>query len=246
MSLCEYGQVLYAFIDESERDDSFYFLGALVLDQLQLQNLTFTLDSIMETVAADFNFVASTQELHGSEIMRAAESPWRHLPFKYREMIFKKVLLAIGDSGARGYIEGIDIQKHLQKDYNIHYSPRELAFSYLLERINGTSTTADPKIKIFADNHHTAPQSRTNFELYQDYGTFGYRSSKLASIMPKFDFIDSASSRALQAIDMATYIFNRLSTVQEKQPRTQKSKEEIWRLAEPAFTFRRGRTRVWP
>ncbi len=238
--------MLHAFIDESERNNSHYFLGALILNDVQLQKLTRDLDSIMQVVSADFSFIPPMHELHGSEIMRSADRPWRDVDYRYREMIFRKVLFAIHDSGGRGFIEGIDIQKHREKDYSVYFSPREMAFSYLLERVNGVATTAEPKVKVFADNHHTAPQSRTNFENYQVYGTFGYRRSKLANILPKIDFIDSAGSRALQAIDMATYVFNRLMTIEEKDPRTQKSKVDMWRQSEPAFVYSRGRTRIWP
>lgn len=238
--------MLKAFVDESERDESHYFLGALVLTPSQAEQLRGELDNLMSCFAEEFMQLSPHEEFHGSSIMRAAEEPWRSLPKRVAFELYKKALEIIEKSGARYFLEGIDRKRHLARDYQHYFDSRQLAFSYLLERLNGASTNQYPKVQIIADEHHTSEVSRSNFSRYQQVGTFGYRSSKLPNVHSQIEFIASHSDRALQASDLVTYLFNRVTTVVETDARTENLKNKLWDIISVASVHPRGRTRIWP
>ncbi|MBX3091598.1 MAG: DUF3800 domain-containing protein [Cryobacterium sp.] len=237
--------MLYAYVDESERDEDFYFLGALVGTQEQFNGLTSALDAIVAKHAEAFPALANI-ELHASHMMRATDEPWRSLPLRIRFAIYRDVVEAIRSSEVRIFVEGVDIGAQAARGYPVLTPARELAFSHLFERINDCGREVDCAVKIIADEHHTAPISRSNFASYQIHGTYGYRSSTLANIDPQIDFISSATSRPLQASDHVTYIYNRLRTIVETNPKADSEKRKLWRTIEAQATWPVGRARIWP
>ncbi len=237
--------MLYAFVDESERDETHYFLGALVLTGEQAEALRGALDRLIDKHAVNFDALEGV-ELHGSTMMRAANEPWRSVPLRVRFRIFEEVLRAVKDSGARVFIEGVDIRRHLARGYPKPMPARELAFSHLFERLNDSCTADEPQIQVIADEHHTAEISRSNFTRYQIAGTYGYRSSRLPNVHPRIEFIGSHTDRALQAADMVTYIYNRVMTVSETDMRAHRQKLAIWQIIDGAARWPRGRARIWP
>ncbi|WP_181135062.1 DUF3800 domain-containing protein [Rathayibacter sp. AY1C9] len=238
--------MLRAFVDESERDEAFYFLGSIVCSIEQEQFLTERLDAIMAKHAATADGLEPDTEFHGSTMMRASEEPWRSVPLRLRFRIYEEALEAIRDSGASIYIEGVDVVGQAARGYPVLTPARELAFSHLFEQINGCWSVDEPPIKIIADDHHTAEISRSNFRSYQSTGTYGYRSSKLPHVDPSIDFIDSSTSRALQCADLLTYLYNRISTVNETDKRAHDQKWNMWRIVVGSTQWPNGRARTWP
>lgn len=239
------GHVLYAFIDESERDSTHYFLGAIVVTEPQAEAIRSGLDAIVAKHAVTVPGLAAV-ELHGSTMMRAASAPWRGVPLRMRFRIYEEALWVIIASGARVYIEGVNVPKQLARGYRAPIPARELAFSHLLERVNECCSPDERTVKVVADEHHTAEVSRSNFDSYQVAGTYGYRSSLLPNIEPTIDFIPSDSDRALQAADLVTYLYNRVVTVDERDVRADTEKRRLWAIIEPATRRPRGRARTWP
>jgi hypothetical protein len=238
--------VLYAFVDESERDESFYFLGALICTQAQIDALTSALDGVIALYAHENSELTPATEFHASAMMRASDPPWRRTPMRVRFALFHQALNEIEKSGARMYIEGIDIASQLSRGYPNPTPARELAFSHLFERINDCARDAGTQVQVFADDHHTAETSRSNFTRYQRIGTYGYRSSLLESIEPDIRFISSDTSRPLQAADLVTYLYNRRMTIVDSDRRAAEKKILMWRSIEPALLYPRGRARIWP
>lgn len=236
--------MLHAYVDESERDETHYFLGALVVSESQADYLTTELDALVRKHAASFPELEGV-ELHGSTMMRAKERPWRNIPLRLRFRIIEEVLEHVDVCGARIYIEGIDIRRQ-QARYSHPIPARELAFSHLFERINDCCSLHEPQIKVIADEHHTSEISRSNFNRYRTAGTYGYRSSKLPNIHPQIDFIPSHTSRVLQAADIITYLYNRMMTVPERDARAHQQKHRMWRIIEEGSHWPNGRTRTWP
>src|SRR5690242_12745062 len=107
--------MLFAYVDESERDDLFYFLGALICTASQQIELTDRLDAIVQKHAQTFQALDAHEELHGSSIMRAAERPWRSIPLRARFRIYEEALQAIESSGVRIYVEGVDIRRQVAR-----------------------------------------------------------------------------------------------------------------------------------
>ena len=237
---------MYAFIDESTRNEDFYFLGAVVVDDAQYQRLEDDLDMLLIHYENHHPPIERHHELHGSAIMRAADAPWRYVPKRLCIQLFREALEILESSGARIYIEGINIGKLHERGYSWTHPPREVAFNYLFERINECCTTVEPMVKVFADEHHTSEVSVSNFRNYKEFGTFGYKSSKLNNIHPNFVFLPSHDSRALQAADLVTYLFNRLRTIVEADERAHKAKLDLWNIIKPAISGQRGRGRIWP
>lgn len=239
--------MLYAFIDESERDEAFYFLSAVVCTDEQAHSLSMKLHRIMGKHAKSHPLLDIREESHASAMMRAEEQPWRQVPLRLRLRIYTEALEAIRDSGCRIYIEGIDIAAQKARGYKSLTPPRELALGYLLERVNdcGREAIAEP-VRVVADQHHTSEVSRSNFNNYRLLGTPGYRSSTLPHIESPLQFAASHTSRLLQAADLVTYIYNRQITIRNRDPRAMKAQEALWQTVAPAAQWPRGRARVWP
>jgi hypothetical protein len=238
--------MLYAYVDESERENTHYFLGATICTERQRNILELELDAVMAKHARAFPALQADDEFHGSTMMRASSKPWRSIPLRARFAIYQDALIAIEAVGVRIYIEGIDIQSQVARGYPSVTPARELAFSHLFERINDCCGSGEPQIQVHADEHHTSEISRSNFSRYRSVGTYGYRSSALPNIHPKIEFVQSHTVRALQAADMITYLYNRCTTITESDPRALKTKTMLWDLISPAVVWPRGRARTWP
>lgn len=233
--------MLHAYIDESEREEDFYFLGAIVGSKEQIFDMNEALKGVMRKHASSANGLRYTEELHGSTMMRGAVEPWRSIPKRLVIAIYVDALRAIEESGVRVRIEGIDIHKL----YAHASGPRELALRYLLERINECAEPGET-VQLHADDHHTAEESRSNFAHYQVTGTLGYKSSKLEKLESNILFEDSQYELALQAADLVTYIYNRKRTITEKDQRAEAAKKLMYDTIRPALTSSRGSHRIWP
>lgn len=238
--------LLFAFIDESERDNSAYFLGSLLCNATQYEFITNSLNHLMMQSSKDWTRVSQFEEFHGSSIMRASDLPWRTIPLRARLHLYSQALLIIQESGARGYVEGINISKLVNRNYPHTFPPREIAFNYLLEQLDSCGITLNQLIQLWADKHHTSDVSASNFSKYQIVGTFGYKSSKLTQLINPISFIDSQTDRVLQASDLLTYLYNRVHTIRENDPRAVSEKLKLWKIIEPVMTPPRGRNRIWP
>lgn len=239
-----------AFIDESEKNTSHYFLGALVITQQLYWSLAEKMTVIHDQVLRDYPMLPTDFEFHGWEFM-SGKKEWRGVPIRYRVGIMNKILTAVAESGGCVHIEGIDCAKHAARRYKHEFPPREIAFNYLFERIDACLITRSlidgerPGTEIFADEHHTKAESTSNFTDYQQYGTWGYKSSKLGFLHPRMTFMDSKTTYALQAIDCVTYIYNRVKTHKETDERAQQTKNNFWTLMQPMFAGC-GTHRIWP
>lgn len=239
--------MLYAFIDESERNEAFYFLSAVVCTSDQAHNLSMKLHRVMAKHAKSNPLLSVKDELHASAMMRAEEMPWRKVPPRLRIAIYGDALDAIRESGCRVYIEGVNVAAQKARGYRRITPARELALGHLLERINECGRGFNNKpVTVIADEHHTKEISRSNFSNYQLFGTPGYRSSTLDLIQSPLQFKASHLTRMLQAADLVTYIYNRHVTIEPENQRTKRAQLDLWKRIEPAATWPRGRARVWP
>jgi len=239
-------RVLRAFVDESERNEDFYFLGAVVCTDEQSGQIRERLDAVIAKHAESFPVLDRSTEFHASDIMRADKMPWRAVPLRVRFALYTDALKVIEASKVRIYVEGVDVGRQLARGYPNPTPARELAFSHLFERINDCARDAQTTAQVVADEHHTSEISRSNFRNYQSFGTYGYRSTKLALIEPEIRFIRSDSDRSLQAADMVTYLYNRRATIRESDRRAEEQKLLLWQAISPACQWPRGRTRIWP
>ena len=237
---------VYAYIDESERDKTHYFLGGVVASEPQIEKITGEMDDLLIEFGKQFPQLQPKTEFHGSEIMSPPKgSDWRNVPLRAKFAIFRRVFTSLHNADARVFVEGIHYSE-LFPSANAKLSPRERAFSHLLEKINNYGFPENP-VHVVADDHHTAETSRSNFSHYRVTGTYGYKPNKLQNIHEELDFVDSKTNRVLQAADMATYIYNRKVTIQETNPRAAREKEKLWEIFQHSiYTPSQGGGRVWP
>lgn len=238
--------LLYAFVDESTRDEDYYFLSAVVCTEAQVEFLERELTAVLLKHGETFETLHAGVELHASQMMRAVERPWRRIPIRVRFALYEDCLRVIAASGARIYIEGVNVPAQIARGYAVVTPARELCFSHLLEQINGCCSQEEPVVQVIADEHHTAQQSRSDFRRYQIRGTYGYRSSRLPNIAPEIRFEKSDLLRGLQAADLVTYIYNRWLTVKETDERAHLAKQRLWAILEPRTRWPEGRERTWP
>lgn len=234
--------MLHAYVDESERNEDYYFLGAVVGYREQIFDMGEALKAVMRKHAETFP-IKYTEELHGSTMMRGKKR-WSNVPMRGRFAIYMDALVAIEKSGVKVHIQGIDVNAHRAR-YTRPHPPREVAFSHLFERINDCASPGE-KVQVHADDHHTADVSRSNFSRYQVTGTYGYRPSRLTRIEPEILFEDSEYELGLQAADLVTYIYNRFKTVEETHEKVKVQKTKMWHAIRGAASGTRGENRIWP
>lgn len=236
-------RMLAAFVDESERNENFYFLGALVCTPQQEEDIESALNAVIAKHSVTHSSIKPDTEFHAYELMKGSGS-WKRIPLRLRFGIYHEALRAIDASGACMHLEGIDIAAQAARGYPTLTPARELAFSHLFERVNECAVKKQKQVRVIADDHHTKAISRSNFTRYQAWGTYGYKSSRLANIEAEVAFIDSKSSRVLQAADLVTYLYNRRKTVVESDPRAHDEKTLLW--SDIRRTVNRGGQRIWP
>lgn len=195
------------FIDESYQQDHYYVSGVLV-DEKQSETLVTRLNQLADGVRKRNNWAASP-EFHGHALMNGLDD-WKSLNgnFGARVTIYQRVLHAIQNSGARVYLEGVDVNR-LNARYKYPDSPHEIVLRHLLERVNEYCAREGKMCKVIAD---MVPQQDDFNEAVQGFtrvGTPGYRSQRLLCIDGDIEFVDSRDSRGVQAADMSVYVLRR-------------------------------------
>lgn len=195
------------FVDESYQKNHYYVAGVLV-DEKQSENLVTRLDELADGVR-ERNSWPAPPEFHGHALMNGLDD-WESLNGNFGACvtIYQKVLHAIQNSGARVYLEGVDVNR-LNARYKYPDSPHEVALRHMLERVNEYCSRDGKMCKVIAD---MVPQQDDFNEAIQGFtrvGTPGYRSQKLLCVDGDIEFVDSRSSRGVQAADMSVYILRR-------------------------------------
>lgn len=195
------------FVDESYQKNHYYVAGVLV-DEKQSETLVTRLDELADGVK-ERNSWPAPPEFHGHALMNGLDD-WESLNGNFGACvtIYQKVLHAIQNSGARVYLEGVDVNR-LNARYKYPDSPHEVALRHMLERVNEYCSRDGKMCKVIAD---MVPQQDDFNEAIQGFtgaGTPGYRSQKLLCVDGDIELVDSRSSRGVQAADMSVYILRR-------------------------------------
>ncbi|MHD0142291.1 DUF3800 domain-containing protein [Corynebacterium diphtheriae] len=148
-------------------------------------------------------------EFHGHALMNGLDD-WADLAGKFGSSfsIYQKVMHAIQNSGARVYLEGVDVNR-LNARYRYPDNPHEVTLRHLLERVNEYCAQQGEKYKIIAD---TVPQEdafNAAIQMFTRLDTPGYRAQQLYCVEGDIEFVDSRANRGVQAADMAAYILRR-------------------------------------
>jgi hypothetical protein len=233
--------VLVAFIDESYPNlKDKYFVSAVVVDMVALFDLNQGFRDVISYASSAFG-VDAAAELHGHEIMQQRKH-WRPLSGKVRAAVkvYKKGLSAIADSGAKVFLEGVDVER-LNQRYKRPDDPHEVVLRHVLERVNDYAVSCDRKVLVVADIVPGQANHAAILELFSKIGTPGYRSSLLPQVIHPVRYDDSSLHFGLQAADLVVYLYRRMKCVKETSPAAEKSVGEMWNTILPSLYH----SRLW-
>lgn len=203
------------YIDESGRDNSFYFFGGLVVDSDSLTHIDEQMEALATMLSRTLPGFASGTEFHAVEMFQGTGA-WKKIPTVWRVRACTIISSILAGSGAQFVFRGINISAH-HKNYRTPYPTHLLALAQLLESLDNhllRRCGADTGI-VLADEHHTATDSRRNLAQFKYTQVPGYVSHPLRQIQDTLYFGPSHASRLLQAADVATYFLNRDRTMRE-------------------------------
>ena len=137
------------FVDESYQKGHYYVAGVLV-DEKQCETLVTRLDELADGLRERNGWLVSP-EFHGHALMNGLDD-WKSLNGNFGACvsIYQKVLHAIQNSGARVYLEGVDVNR-LNARYKYPDSPHEVALRHTLERVNEYCARNGEMCKVIAD-----------------------------------------------------------------------------------------------
>lgn len=152
--------------------------------------------------------------------------------------VYKKGLAAIADSGAKIFLEGVDVTR-LHQRYSRPDDPHEIALRHVLERVDDYARHRGRKVLVVADIVPGQANHAAIIEVFSKSGTPGYRSSFLSQVIHPVRFDDSSLHFGLQAADLVVYLYRRKNCVIETSPAAEKSVREMWSTLLPSLQHQR-------
>jgi hypothetical protein len=219
--------VFYAYIDESYTDERYYIASA-VADRASWDCVSEKLEGIRQRTHEEHGTPLDI-EFHADELMNGRKN-WKPLRGKHREAggIYSAVLDAAASCGIKFVLRGLDIPR-LHARYRYPDQPHKIVLGHTLERLHERSRDyhSSEMITVIADEIATQKQHLDQFEGYQVWGTPGYRSSTLSTIVPPITFAPSYSDDGLQVADFGAYLHRRRSTHVEVHPQAQRAMQRL-------------------
>ncbi|KQY98636.1 DUF3800 domain-containing protein [Microbacterium sp. MEC084] len=223
--------MLYAFIDESYTADR-YYVAAVVVKEEHLGTVSRALTEA-RAYAKTFGVDEAQIEFHAHALM-TGRSGWEPVRGKTRAAlaIYRDALTRMARLPATLIIRGVDIPR-LHARYRYPQRPHELTLRHLLERIDDLARSRGDVVTVIADEIQDQADHIARAAWYQQNGTGGSRSSRLAQIQMPIVFGSSAESPGIQLADLAVYLYRRLDAHTETHPRTAREVERLWKLLQP-------------
>lgn len=217
------------FIDESARDDQFYFFGALVADAAAVHHVEQGLDSIARLISVHVPGFDPGAEFHAVDVFHG-ENAWKCVPAGWRVKACTLVAKVLARSGASFVFRGVDLRAHARRYGSRAYPAHLLTLAQVLECVHERLRWLDPDEQaglVLADEHHTAASARRSLRSFKIESVPGYTRKPLTRITDTIYFGPSHESRLLQAADVATYFKNRSKTVPERDHRSSEAVRKI-------------------
>lgn len=232
-------RVKFAYLDESATPKKReYMFGVLLVDEHQLNSIETDMDQQGRLVHEWCDEIPRDAEFHGYDLFHR-EGPWSQLTVGQSIKLCTNIAKIVGQSGARYFVRGVDTTR-LTARYGVNaYPPHEVAMANALEEIEKQmrENFNDERVLVFADEHHTAPEGRTNLRLARDRRVKGKINVTLDHVADTIYFGPSHHSRLLQAVDMATFLYQRNRFHSESHPDARKAMERITRALAPALVY---------
>jgi hypothetical protein len=219
------------FIDESARDDRYYFYGALIVDAAALRTIERGLDVVATDLARSVPGFDAETEFHAVEMFHG-KGGWGCVPPQVRARTCITTATVLARSTARFVFRGIDLRAH-RTHHSADAPPAHLlTLAQVLEAVDDHLEAADPSEQlglVLADDHHAADNARRSLRDVKRGASSGWAAGALTRIADTLYFGPSHESRLLQAADFATYFLNRDRTVPERDHRAARATARIAR-----------------
>lgn len=210
--------MLMCYVDESSRKSpNAYYVGALVVDGVQVRAIEQSLNSVMELIRAQWPKLTPDAEFHGYDLFQG-KIGWKGVPPHLLAWASQQAVEAICGHRPWFGIHGVETDR-LQKKYGDNaYEPHEIALSHLLMKVQRKLKHNGHEIMVLADEHHLAADSRTRFTELRNGAVKGLSDQPLDLYLDTIYFGPSKNSRLLQAVDLLTYFRQRTRHESERNP----------------------------
>ena len=224
-------RVRFAHLDGSATPgNAVYLFGVLLVDEWQLAAIERDFDHQGELVHEWCADIPADAEFHGDDIFHGV-GHWSELPIPLRIRLCINLATIIGGSDAEYYLRGVDTNTVRERYGEKAFPAHELAWSHALESVERRMRRRypDERVMLFADEHHTAPESRTALRFARDRAVKGKISVSLDHVADTIYFGPSDHSRLLQAVDVATFFYQRFTFGSESHKKSAAAMEKIER-----------------
>ncbi|MFD0785471.1 DUF3800 domain-containing protein [Micromonospora azadirachtae] len=229
--------MLLTYVDESFTA-RVYWIGALMVPDAAAIPLSEALNAVVAGAVKTYG-VPVDVELHGYDIFHGRKG-WKGVPPRARIAVYKAAMAAVGaQEDVAIILRGVK-REQLVKRYTYPRPAHEVVLSHVLERVDGYAASREEYALVIADEVHDQAGHRADLDRYRVSGTGGYRSRKLTRIVDTLHFAPSHASRLVQAVDLVTFLFQRLG-IPGTDPRAAVINEQLWALCEP----RRYHSHCW-
>ncbi|WP_139186289.1 DUF3800 domain-containing protein [Arthrobacter subterraneus] len=211
--------MLLTFIDESARGQKYYYMGALLVGSQAAVQIEKSFDQIGAMVASQVRGFDPKTELHAYELFQG-KALWKDVPVSLRVKASRLAAKSLHQAGAKFVFRGIDVPA-LERKYSKPHEPHALALCHALESVQNVINwdyNNEEFALVLADEHHSAPDSRSRFGNLKNGALEGFTKVPLHNFLDTIYFGPSHHSRLLQAADIATFFTNRYMTVEENHP----------------------------
>jgi hypothetical protein len=221
--------MLLCFVDESNKGD-FHGFAALVADEHSTKRLTAALNGIMAQAAVDWG-IDRTTEFHAYPMFHGVDD-WAVVPARARVGLFHKVVDAIVDEPVDIILRSVSERRLHERQsknaYPVNFSPEQVCFQHILQRVDRVATRQGTHALIIADERADRERHRDRFATYQTEGTPGvYMHTTLDTLLDTVHFAPSHRSRMLQAADILAFVNRRFHTVKESDPRAAENMRKL-------------------
>ncbi|MEW2376842.1 DUF3800 domain-containing protein [Micromonospora sp. NPDC047812] len=221
--------MLLTYVDESFTART-YWIGALLVPDATAMPLSEALDQVVTGAAKSYGLPVDA-ELHGYDIFHGRRG-WKGIPPRARIAVYRAAMAAVGAHDVAIILRGVR-RAQLAKRYADSARPaHEVVLSHVLERVDGYAASRGEYALVIADEVHDQATHRADLSRYRVSGTGGYRSRKLTRIVDTLHFAPSHASRLVQAVDLVTFLFQRLD-LPGTDPRAAAVNEQLWGLVAP-------------
>lgn len=212
-----------AFTDESY-SGALYVQGAYVINKEFLSLIEKEFQRSHDYAAA-FG-ISNDVEFHGHSIMSSRKG-WESLNNRFRAKIaiYQNTLQNIAEIPGKLIFQELKISPKTDP-HTFSSDPHKSTFRALLHQLNSFSQSEGCSITIYADHLTREKELLTLFDYLKN-------DRKLLPFISNIEHVDSKLHPGVQIADLCSYIYRRYRENNERDPRTRRAVETLWKIIEP-------------